>query len=338
MRGSVRVMVLGAAFLAVWLVYVLLDKGERSVSTTSRIPASHPTIRPPSRLTVRLSPRPAARALTNGPLAALTGASQGAANYLGRMAALQHLPMVLSTNDAEDLHVWLTTPYDPASGLSLREFNGLKNTAADLLLQQPRVPADLVADFAAMFLDSSYDSVWRDYCLQFLSAGHEKLAGRSDPEVAEARTAAVDTLRVATEQRIETFAGTALLGLEAISRREPTIVKPSEVATRAVAVAKDEQASEPCRITALRVAALTGASDVLPTARDLAQTGETEMLRQSAVATIGDLGTTVDQELLDALTHDSDKYVATIATKAADALRKRVAVSAKGAGEAEKSF
>jgi hypothetical protein len=239
--------------------------------------------------------------------------------------------MVLSTNDAESLRDWLATPYDPANGLNLREFNGLKNSAADLLLQQPDLPAGLVVDFAAMFLDSLYDSVWRDYCLQFLSAGHEKLSNRTDPDAASARTIALETLRTATSQRTETFAGTALLGLEAISRREPATVRPSEVATLATTVAKDEQASEPCRITALRVAALTGATAVLPTARDLAQTGETEMLRQSAVATIGDLGTAADRELLDALAHDNDKYVAATATRATETLKKRIA--ARGAGD-----
>ena len=38
-------------------------------------------------------------------------------------------------------------------------------------------------------------------------------------------------------------------------------------------MANDDRASEACRITALRVAALHGAKEVLPVARELAQTG-----------------------------------------------------------------
>ncbi len=241
------------------------------------------------------------------------------------MAALQRLPALLATNDVEALRGFLVLPFDPAGGLTACEFNGLKNSAADLLLRQPDVPADLVVDFAAMYLDTEYDSVWRDYCLQFLSAGHEVLSGRDGPDVSEARSAAVEVLRAATGDRTETYAGTALLGLNAISGRDTEAVKAAEVATLAADVAKDERASEACRITALRVAGASGAAAVLPGARELAQTGETETLRQAAVATIGDLGTADDQELLDALAHDPDKYVAATAKQAAERLRKRQA-------------
>jgi hypothetical protein len=259
--------------------------------------------------------------LTNNPTVAILATP---IHYTARMAALQRLPQILSTNDATALVQWLTIPYDPTCGLTSQEYNGLKNAAADLLLRQPEVSPAWVSSFATMFRDETYDLVWRDYCLQFLAVGQGRLSGRREPEAVAAHALALAVLRAATTQRTETFAGTALLGLQAIARWNPEGMPTAEVATLATAVAKDDRSSEPCRITALRVAALHGAKEVLPVARELAQTGATEMLRLAAIASLGELGGASDQALLDALTHDGGPHVASTATQAAAALKKRV--------------
>ena len=106
------------------------------------------------------------------------------------------------------------------------------------------------------------------------------------------------------------------------TRSTPAVSAPAKISD--LTKAKDDQASEPCRITALRVAALHGAKEVLPVARELAQTGKTEMLRMAAIASLGELGGTADQELLDALTHADVPYVASIATQAAAILKNRM--------------
>ena len=109
-------------------------------------------------------------------------------------------------------------------------------------------------------------------------------------------------------------------------QRLPAVLSTNDAAALApwLGMHNDDRASEPCRITALRVAALHGAKEVLPVARELAQTGETEMLRMAAIASLGELGGAADQELLDALTHADVPYVASIATQAAATLKKRM--------------
>jgi len=189
------------------------------------------------------------------------------------------------------------------------------------------VPPDLVADFALQYLDAAHDPVWRDYCLQFLSAGHEKLAASTHPDAPAACTAAVEVLRFATSERTDTLSGTALLGLDTIARRDPAAVPATDVVTLAVAIAADPNASDSCRVTALRVAALNAATNALPAARDLARSGSTELLRQAAVATLGDLGTPSDRALLASLARDRDPHVASTAQRALSLLDRRPATN-----------
>lgn len=330
MRDPLRwLLVLVAVLLAGWVFFLLCGSSNSPVSIVSQPHIARVTAKAPDQPKPQL-PTPIVRTrwigtVRNGPIGIVTGGGERiSTNYLGRMAALHQLPSVLSTNDAALLHLWLTVPYDSTCGLTAIEFNGLKNAAADLLMQQPVVSAEWIVDFAAMFLDTTYDPVWRDYCLQFLSVGHEKLTGRTDGKSVETRATVLAVLREATKLRTDTFAGTALLGLNAIARHNPETVKLSEIAAIATAVVQDERTSEPCRITALRVSALLNVTDVLPVARELAQTGETEMLRQVAVATIGDLGSAVDLELLEALSRDSDQFVAATAAQTVDTLRNRM--------------
>ena len=93
------------------------------------------------------------------------------------------------------------------------------------------------------------------------------------------------------------FAGTALLGIERLSRTRPELDR-TNLANTAVSLAVDETATEGNRITGFRLAAGMGMTNVLPWARITAQTGSTGPLRMAAVATIGDLGDTSDRELL----------------------------------------
>lgn len=261
---------------------------------------------------------------TQSVVAVVAGVGESNLNYLARMTALQNLPAVISTNDVAALRTWLTMHYNPSNGVSLLEFNAVKNSAVDLLLRQPVGAPELIADLAAMFYDTSYDPVWRDYCLQFMAGSLETFSAATEPAVVELCSDVRDVLREATGIRTDTIAGTALLGLNAEARRNPDAVKPAEVNVLASAVARDAAASEACRITALRVAGMTGAADVLPVARELSQIGGTETIRQAAIATVGELGGASEQELLDSLAHDSDKAVAAIAQQAGAALRKRL--------------
>ncbi|MEI8354472.1 MAG: hypothetical protein WCG22_08210 [Lentisphaerota bacterium] len=243
--------------------------------------------------------------------------------YLRQMDALRALPAQLDPAQIEALRDLLALPFDGAYGLGPLAFNGIKNGAADLLLRQEHFPPDLAYDFAAMFDDSAYDEVWRDYCLQMLVDCYQKLAHRDVADAPAARAVALDTLREAARVRIHTWPGTALLGLDAIARSKTGDVTDTEVDEIASALALDPGASEAGRITALRIAGERRLSGVSGTARDLAQTARTETLRAAAIATLGDLGAASDLELLQSLSAERDPFLAQIAHAASRKLAER---------------
>jgi hypothetical protein len=130
MRESGHFLVLGTVLPTMCFVCALLNRGEPSAFTTSVTPVNRPTARTPSRSTARRSHRPTTRPITDGPLAALTGANQGAAYYRRHTVTLLCLPLVLLRNSARRLPGWLTAIYDSATGLGLRARSGLRSTAA----------------------------------------------------------------------------------------------------------------------------------------------------------------------------------------------------------------
>lgn len=180
------------------------------------------------------------------------------------MAALRAFPSVLSSNQVETLRALVSAPYSPSSPFSPLEFNGVKNVAADILLQQPEFPAEILADLALQHGDPSQDEVWRDYCLQMLTSGYLNLAGRTggslrppDPDAPAARQLALETLMSAASAGGGTWPGTALLGLNTILASEPSAFPREELDSRILYVLSDASASEAALITASRLAGMS---------------------------------------------------------------------------------
>ncbi len=234
------------------------------------------------------------------PLVTLLGA--GATNYTGGMGALRDLPSLLSSDQADALRALAAARYSRSSGLSPLEFNGVKNAAADILLQQPGFPAGFLADLALQHADPAQDEVWRDYCLQMLASGHLALAGRaaspcrgaavgasSDPDVAAARELALVTLMAAASSGGGTWPGTALLGLSAILAAEPAAFPRAELDNRILGVLSDASASEAALITAARLAGagrLTSARQALETLKRSSVSG---LVRDAAAASLAEM-------------------------------------------------
>jgi hypothetical protein len=157
------------------------------------------------------------------------------------MAALRDLPAILSSNQVETLRALVSIPYSSSNKLSSLEFNGIKNVATDILLQQPAFPAEFLADLVLQHADQAQDEVWRDYCLQMLTSGYLNLSGRveSDPDVPAARELALHTLMTATTAGGPTWPGTALLGLNTILASEPSAF-PREELNKRILIALSE--------------------------------------------------------------------------------------------------
>jgi len=184
-----------------------------------------------------------------------------------------------------------------------------------------------------MYRDKSNDDMWRDYCVQFMTAYYEvkwpvtggdaeKPSGRKAARDEKERKAIEAAYRDALKETGTTIAGTALLGLDSLSRHN-AMIEPEEVARAAMYILANPAAGEPARITAFSIAAEHKRSDALPEARIIAQTGETVPLQMAAIALLGKLGTTEDQELLTSLTWQENPRIKRLATTALESLRKR---------------
>jgi hypothetical protein len=210
------------------------------------------------------------------------------------MAALRDLPSILSSNQVETLRALVSIPYSPSNKLSSLEFNGIKNVAADILLQQPTFPAEFLADLVIQHADPAQDEVWRDYCLQMLTSGFLNLSGRreKDPEAPAARELALNTLMTATTAGGPTWPGTALLGLNTILAAEPSAFPREELDKRILAALSDASASEAALITASRLAGMSRLESARTALESLSKSSSSELVRTAAAKSLSELPST----------------------------------------------
>jgi len=261
---------------------------ERSHSLASR------TVSPrmsPGQLKFRTIARKPGAVDTNiaTPFVALLGSV--ATNYMGGMEALRALPANLSSNQVVTLRAVVSLPYNTSMPFSALEFNGVKNVAADILLQQPAFPAEFLADLVLQHADPTQDEVWRDYCLQMLTSGFLNLASRTetDPDVPAARELALNTLMTATTAGGPTWPGTALLGLNTILASEPSAFPREELNKRILAALSDASASEATLITASRLAGMSSLESARPSLDALAKDSVSELVRAVATKSLSEL-------------------------------------------------
>jgi hypothetical protein len=240
--------------------------------------------------------------------------------YDERMEAMRQLTRTLPADDIQALTRFLDVLPGEQQTLLPEELNAVKNDIADILLRQDRPTPGLAAELIRMYHDPRHDDVWRDYCVQYLSACYER---RPPASQAEAITNDVaKTLWEAVQEKDTTIAGTALLGLEHLSRTYPHI-DTNKLAATALALAEDSRCSEASRITAVRLCGLMKAREILPIARMLAPPGATLPLRAAAIATLGEVGDPDDEPLLRYFGQDPDKRIKAISASALKTLQQR---------------
>ena len=120
----------------------------------------------------------------------------------------------------------------------------------------------------------------------------------------------------------KTVAGTALLGLERLSRQYPEFDR-ERVAKAVVTLANDEATGEPTRITTLRLCGMMKRPEALETVRIAAQTGTTVPLRMAAIAALGELGGKEDMEYLQAVATAETPRLKPVIEKAVKAIQAR---------------
>ncbi len=242
-------------------------------------------------------------------------------SFTARAGLIKELSRNLSANDITALREFLGLPKTASSGTSAIALNSLKNDVLEVLMDQYEMPEGLGRQVAEMFSDPNADYMWREYCLQFmapfLSKGISNIEqGTPNSEgMTEEMVMVESALFSALDERDEDLAGTALLGLDKLGKKYDDF-DHSEVIVKAVEMAEDTHTSSRCRLTAMRVAAAAESEDILPTARELAQNAETDLLQGAAITTLGDFADPQDKELLTQLAATGNRQISAAARAA----------------------
>jgi hypothetical protein len=275
-------------------------------------------------------------------LMTLLGLTEKPASYKDRNKVLRSIYSNnnLSADEVLAIRSFLDFPLSDFANMRPIEANALKNDALAILLEQETLPEGLGLQMVDMFNNADHDEVWRDYCVQFMAPFYEtqskvqglKVEGAGDEESVDELIVVREAMFQALDARDETIAGTALIGLEDLSRDYDEFDR-DVIVEKSIEIASDESASASCRLTALRLGALVNEKSQLETqnselktgnlelslaetARMLAQTGETVLLQCAAITTLGDFGADEDRELLESLAQSSDRQIASAAQAA----------------------
>ena len=267
---------------------------------------------------------------------ALLGLDGKKHNYPSLLKAINALDADMSVADVAALREMLGFPNDRfPEKMRPIEINAVKNDVLDKLLRQTDLPEGLGLQMVEMAGNAETDPVWRDYCIQFMTPFYERQAKEIGLTTKDTKytkvsnhsvhnysvkqtelTAVHDAMFSALDERDATLAGTALIGLELLSRTHDEFDRETIVG-KATEIASDEMASAASRLTALRLSASGNLNtEMVDAARSLAQTGETVLLRSAAIVTLGGIGTPDDRELLESYALAENRQIAAAAKMA----------------------
>ncbi|MBN2162435.1 MAG: hypothetical protein JW713_05790 [Pontiellaceae bacterium] len=267
------------------------------------------------------------------PVKALLGLDGEEHNYNSLGNAIGKLSKELSVDDVAALREMLTWPNDRfPEGMRDIEINAIKNDVLDRLLRQNTLPEGIGLQLVEIASNPENDPVWRDYCVQFMTPFYEQCSAESMAQGAGSAEQSnqsalsegeLDVVRKAMfgalDERDSTIAGTSLIGLELLSRTHEEFDREA-IVNSALEIASDESASAASRMTALRLSVKVGTTEdteytesTAETARLLAQTGETVLLRSAAIVTLGEIGIEADRELLESFANDENQQIASAA-------------------------
>lgn len=208
-----------------------------------------------------------------------------------RREALGRLSHALNGDEIAAVTNFLSASGDKTPGLTLKERLALKNDALNLLQrQESRVPG-LCSFLIDMLNDPAQPQGWRDYCLQGL-ADHYLRAGESDDAQAKQNDASIvlETYKsIFDEPANVVFRGTALRGIDILSRERPEIAAAAGLDGRIREVITNGVSDEGSLITALRMYAARGLVGQLNLITNIAERGATPLLRKVAQKTLEDV-------------------------------------------------
>lgn len=338
-RISLFIGLIGCALLGAWLIRpteknipehrISEEKPHDSLPDVTFSAATSP----PAELDKQQAPateHPKIKSTLSEPILILTGKNGKDTGYKGRLTAMRSLGHDLAPHDVEALMAFMKATDVNTTTMRPIELNSIRNDLMELLLRQHTLPDGIGNLLVEVLENRNHSSMWRNYCLQFMTPFYERRAQ-------ELSTSQPDTKKIATDQQLHLVkqamwkaleerhnsnAGTALLGLKALSTQFPQF-DATQVRAAMVDLAQDPTASEANRITALRLCGEHGHTETLQTARAVAQKADTIVLRCAAIATLGDLGTKEDRFLLENYITTNEPRIARIAQVALEKINNK---------------
>lgn len=246
-------------------------------------------------------------------------------DYQTRLGAMRKLGYEIPPQDIDALKDFLVADIPSDVKIPRGAYNSIRNDLYEVLLRQKDMPEGLGDLLTGVVNNPDQDGMWRNYCIQFMPEFYAKAKGTTKEEssvnsvassAAGGERAELQSVREslwnALGERENSNAGTALLGLDKLSRNHPEFDR-EQIDAAMLDLASDQEASVANRITALRLCGEQGNTGALETARTLAQNGDTTMLRCAAIATLGELGTEEDLVLLETYAASTDERIQRIA-------------------------
>jgi hypothetical protein len=243
---------------------------------------------------------------------------QSASNlvYLNEMSRINGLGDGLSLVDIKELYEYLERPVDASTDLDAVEINAIKNQIMDKLLEQRVLPGDLGMKLTELFKNKKNDELLRNYSLQHFEPLLQQKVTRgifmSDAsDVVEVRSAFVSAL----DEKNNSIAGTALLGMERATALDPKIDRDL-VARKAVQYAGDSGCDVRTRIAAVQVCGVMKRADALTVVRELAIKSDPVSLQVAAICTLGHIGGDSDIDGLREISGQGNRFVRNAAEQA----------------------
>ena len=208
-------------------------------------------------------------------------------NYSPRVKAIHALPANLSEDQIQACYHFLYKKIETQKLPDL-QFNALKNELVFVLMRQKKKPTELAGHLVKMYKDKSFDTTWRDYCVQFFGKWYPNA-----PDNQGRKDMAAGLWDALQHERGNRIAGGASAQLCFLSR-----------------------------LPLMHTCALLGNEKVLPIARKYAQKGS-PMMRASAIGVIGIVGTKDDIKMLEELASARDIRLQRPAKVAIDKIKSR---------------
>jgi hypothetical protein len=220
--------------------------------------------------------------------------------YRQRLQIVGSLENNLDLSERQELYDFLRNDENDASTLHV------KDEIMRKLESQNKKPPEYIDELIDIAMDKNIDGDLRGYAVQHIRTAYPDPEDIQDSDETELREIE-EALYQCLEDRDSDVSGTAILALSNLSQDHPDNFDTHIIDDAALSLAQDESVHIPSRITALRVCGQLGLEESADLARELAAEANDNVLRLVAIATLGDVGTSDDIELLESFL-DSDFY------------------------------